>query len=96
MNIVPIGAPVEHRGLRVPSMMRVSDIVSGLRLFVRPLWRAINLQIAQAYPQAVRTDNVLNAIGCPTNGNSIAYRSRRADRQMTKSDEQNQRRGSAA
>lgn len=58
VNIVPIGAPVEHRGLRVPSMMRVSDIVSGLRLFVRPLWRAINLQIAQAYgdppPEPVR------------------------------------------
>lgn len=59
VQIVPIGAPVEHRGLRVPSMMRVSEIVSGLRLFVRPLWRAINAQIAQAYgeppPEPTRT-----------------------------------------
>lgn len=50
----------------------------------------------RGYPQAVRTDNVLNARGVPTNGNSIARRSCRADRQMTKSDEQNRRRGSAA
>lgn len=50
----------------------------------------------RGYPQAVRTDNVLNARGNPTNGNSIAYRSCNADRQMTKSDEQNRRRGSAA
>ncbi|HSV54342.1 MAG TPA: PEP-CTERM/exosortase system-associated acyltransferase [Burkholderiaceae bacterium] len=52
VNIVPIGAPVEHRGMRVPSLMRVSDIVSGLRLFVRPLWRTINEQIAAAYGDA--------------------------------------------
>ena len=50
----------------------------------------------RGYPAAVRTDNVLNARGVPTNGNSIARRSCRADRQMTKSDEQNRRRGSAA
>lgn len=53
VNIVPIGAPVEHRGMRVPSLMRVSDIVSGLRLFVRPLWKTINAQIAAAYGDPV-------------------------------------------
>ena len=50
----------------------------------------------RGYPQAVRTDNVLNARGVPTNGNSIACRSSWADRQIAKSDEQNRRRGSAA
>lgn len=50
----------------------------------------------RGYPQAVRTDNVLNARGVPTSGNSIARRSCWADRQMTKSNEQNRRRGSAA
>ena len=50
----------------------------------------------RGYPKAVRTDNVLNARGVPTNGNSIACRSCWADRQMTKSKEQNRRRGSAA
>ena len=50
----------------------------------------------RGYPAAVRTDNVLNARGVPTNGNSIACRSSWADRQIAKSDEQNRRRGSAA
>lgn len=50
----------------------------------------------RGYPKAVRTDNVLNARGVPTSGNSIARRSCWADRQMTKSNEQNRRRGSAA
>lgn len=52
--------------------------------------------VFRGYPLAVRTDNVLNARGFSTNGNSIARRSCRANRQMTKSDEQNRRRGSAA
>ena len=52
--------------------------------------------VFRGYPLAVRTDNVLNARGFPTIGNSIARRSCRANRQMTKSDEQNRRRGSAA
>lgn len=50
----------------------------------------------RGYPQVARTDNVLNARGVPTSGNSIARRSCWADRQMTKSNEQNRRRGSAA
>lgn len=50
----------------------------------------------RGYPAAVRTDNVLNARGVPTSGNSISCRSCSADRQMTKSNEQNRRRGSAA
>ena len=50
----------------------------------------------RGFPKAVRTDNVLNARGVPTSGNSIARRSCWADRQMTKSNEQNRRRGSAA
>jgi len=50
----------------------------------------------RGYPAAVRTDNVRNARGVPTNGNSIACRSSWADRQIAKSDEQNRRRGSAA
>lgn len=47
-------------------------------------------------PRTIKSDNVLNARGVPTSGNSIARRSCFADRQMTKSDEQNRRRGSAA
>jgi transposase InsO family protein len=59
--------------------------------------RALNeLVEVRGAPLSIRLDNVLNARGVPTNGNSIACRSCRADRQMAKSDEQNQRRGSAA
>lgn len=59
--------------------------------------RALNeLVEVRGAPLSIRLDNVLNARGVPTNGNSIARRSCSADRQMTKSNEQNRRRGSAA
>ena len=49
VHIVPIGTAVEHRGTRVPSLLRVSDITANLRLFVRPLWKVIHEQIERAY-----------------------------------------------
>lgn len=59
--------------------------------------RALNeLVEVRGSPLSIRLDNVLNARGVPTSGNSIARRSCWADRQMTKSNEQNRRRGSAA
>ncbi|PKO66701.1 MAG: hypothetical protein CVU22_15050 [Betaproteobacteria bacterium HGW-Betaproteobacteria-16] len=59
--------------------------------------RALNeLVELRGAPLSIRLDNVLNARGVPTNGNSIACRSCGANRQKTKSNEQNRRRGSAA
>lgn len=59
--------------------------------------RALNeLVEVRGAPLSIRLDNVLNARGVPTSGNSISCRSCSADRQMTKSNEQNRRRGSAA
>lgn len=49
VNIVPIGGPVEHRGQRVPSIMRVSEIYPSLRLMMRPLWYCICEQVDAAY-----------------------------------------------
>ena len=49
VNIIPIGGPVEHRGLRVPSMLKVNDVYQGARLMMRPLWHAINEQMDAAY-----------------------------------------------
>ena len=49
----------------------------------------------RGWPKAITVDKVLDARGAPTNGNSIACRSCSADRQKTKSDEQNRRCGSA-
>ena len=52
VNIIPIGGPVEHRGLRVPSMLLVDKVYQGLRLMVRPLWHTINEQIDAAYAKS--------------------------------------------
>jgi len=38
VNVRQIGSPIEHRGLRIPSMMSVSGIVSGLNDECRPLY----------------------------------------------------------
>lgn len=52
VQITPIGAPIDHRGTRVPSVMRVPDIYPGLRRMIRPIWHAINAQIDAAYMAA--------------------------------------------
>lgn len=49
VRVQQIGAPVEHRGARVPSMLHVPQIVTGMRRFFRPMWKEINLQIEAAY-----------------------------------------------
>lgn len=48
VKIVPIGAPIEHRGIRVPSLIRAATVESGLRLMIRPLWKAIEAQMDAA------------------------------------------------
>lgn len=52
VKIVPIGAPIEHRGTRVPSVIDVATVESGLRLMIRPLWKAIEAQMDAAYARA--------------------------------------------
>jgi N-acyl amino acid synthase of PEP-CTERM/exosortase system len=47
VEIKPIGAPVEHRGIRVPSVMSVSSIIAGLNFIVRPLYRVIAQEVRQ-------------------------------------------------
>jgi N-acyl amino acid synthase of PEP-CTERM/exosortase system len=42
-----IGAPVEHRGQRVPSMMSTNGIINNLWAIFRPLYRAIADEVAQ-------------------------------------------------
>jgi N-acyl amino acid synthase of PEP-CTERM/exosortase system len=49
VNIQSIGAPIEHRGLRVPSMMRVSDMYAGLRAMVKPIWNEVHAHIEAAH-----------------------------------------------
>jgi N-acyl amino acid synthase of PEP-CTERM/exosortase system len=48
VDIVPIGSPIEHRGMRVPSLIRASTVEAGLRSLIRPLWSAIEAQMVPA------------------------------------------------
>lgn len=49
VHIKPIGGPVEHRGQRIPSVMRVQGMYDDLRLLIKPLWNTIHEQIDSAY-----------------------------------------------
>ena len=51
--LTPIGAEVEHRGTRIPSMLRVSSVVAGLNFMVRPLYQVVAQQVRAAYSQAL-------------------------------------------
>lgn len=44
-----IGGPVEHRGLRYPSMMSVQEVIDGFSFFVRPLFAVVAAEIDEAY-----------------------------------------------
>lgn len=48
VDIRQIGGPVEHRGLRVPSVMDVQSIVKNMRLIMRPLWREVDGEIVRS------------------------------------------------
>ena len=47
VTVRQIGSPIEHRGLRIPSMMSVSQIVSGLDEITRPLYLEIMEEVAR-------------------------------------------------
>ena len=51
LKVRPVGAPIEHRGTRVPAMLNVREIVSGLKFFVRPLFKEIVREIDTAFPK---------------------------------------------
>lgn len=49
VDIRQIGTPVEHRGMRVPSVMSVSDIIIGLNPYMRPMYDEIVEAVKNAY-----------------------------------------------
>ncbi len=49
VEIKQIGKPVEHRGMRIPSVMSVSDIIIGLNPYVRPIYDEIVEAVKNAY-----------------------------------------------
>ena len=52
VNLRKIGAPIEHRGTRYPSMMSVQEVIDGLSFFVRPLFAVIAAEMETAYRRA--------------------------------------------
>lgn len=40
-----IGSPVEHRGIRIPSMIDVEQVVRSMHRMIRPLWNIVNEQV---------------------------------------------------
>ncbi|MCB1957114.1 MAG: PEP-CTERM/exosortase system-associated acyltransferase [Rhodocyclaceae bacterium] len=49
VRIHQIGGPVEHRGIRVPSMMDVQSIIKGLRWLVKPIWNTVCEEMEKGY-----------------------------------------------
>lgn len=49
VQIVPIGTPIEHRGTRVPSLIRTATVASGLRTLIKPLWSVIEDQMESGF-----------------------------------------------
>lgn len=41
VKVQQIGGPVEHRGIRIPSLMDVPSIIANMRLLLRPMWRVV-------------------------------------------------------
>lgn len=52
VDITQIGGPISHRGTRMPSMMNVPSIISGMRLIMRPLWRAVDEEVSRSLGSA--------------------------------------------
>jgi len=50
-KVTQIGAPVEHRGERIPWMMNSKAIVDGLNLVTRPLYNVIAAEVQRAMSQ---------------------------------------------
>ena len=52
VKLTQIGPPVEHRGMRYPSMMSVPDVIGGLNFFLRPMFAVIASEIDASYRQS--------------------------------------------
>jgi N-acyl amino acid synthase of PEP-CTERM/exosortase system len=46
VDIQTIGTPVEHRGNRIPSMIKAGEIINNLGIIFRPLYRKIASEVA--------------------------------------------------
>lgn len=49
VEVTQIGAPISHRGIRIPSVMRVEEIIRNMRRILRPLWEIVREEIARGF-----------------------------------------------
>ncbi len=61
-ELIPVGGPVEHRGMRIPSMMDVSATIGAMNSYVRSFFELIADEIdafrSQAIPTGSATDDI--------------------------------------
>ena len=53
-SVQQIGGPVEHRGLRVPSMSSVDETIAGLRFYMRPIYKVVAREVGSGIERAGR------------------------------------------
>lgn len=52
VDVTQIGSPIEHRGLRIPSVMHVEEIIRNMRRILHPLWHVVREQIGRGFDEA--------------------------------------------
>lgn len=60
-RLEPIGAPVEHRGQRFPSMVKINSIINEMKPIFRPLYQAVAQDI-QIGLQQTESDSIYHKI----------------------------------
>lgn len=48
-DIRAVGGPIEHRGVRVPSLLSSSKVVAGLRPMIQPLYAVVEASVERAF-----------------------------------------------
>lgn len=48
-DIQPVGGPIEHNGIRIPSLLSSSNVVRGLRPTIRPLYEVIEQAVEAGF-----------------------------------------------
>lgn len=59
-DIRAVGGSIEHRGVRVPSLLSSSKVVTGLRPMIRPLYAAIEESVDRAFQVHIETGGRLS------------------------------------
>jgi N-acyl amino acid synthase of PEP-CTERM/exosortase system len=56
-ELIPVGDPIEHRGIRIPSMMNVSATIGGMNPYVRTFFEMIAEDVAVDFSATTERSN---------------------------------------